>query len=157
MPLLPANSEIDIRAATSSDLEKIVHMLWDDPVGRTRESIQPEHQLLYANAFSKIDDGNNTLLVAIKGGRLIGFVQLTIITSLSYRGSSRGLIEDLRVAQELRGRGIGSLLMDRAEAIARAKGCTLMELFAHNDRDGAHRFYQRRGYVGAHRGFRKTL
>jgi GNAT superfamily N-acetyltransferase len=67
------------------------------------------------------------------------------------------MVEDVRVERSYRGRGIGGLLLSHAEAQATELGCKLVELFVHGDRDDTHRFYERAGYTGAHRGFRKAL
>jgi len=47
-------------------------------------------------------------------------------------------------------RGIGTALMDRAVALARARGCTRVWLITTNDNLDAIRFYHRRGLVIAH-------
>ena len=66
-------------------------------------------------------------------------------------------VEDVRVATYCRGRGVGSQLLAHAATQARDLGCNLIELFVHEDRDNAHRFYEQSGYTGVHRGYRKQL
>jgi GNAT superfamily N-acetyltransferase len=54
---------------------------------------------------------------------------------------------DLRVAPEVRGRGVGSGLFRAAEAWARARGCRRMKMETQDINVPACRFYARRGFV----------
>ena len=51
----------------------------------------------------------------------------------------------IAVDQELRGDGVGSVLMDSLEERARESGSTRLALDVSAKNEGAHRFYQRRG------------
>ncbi|SDX91707.1 Ribosomal protein S18 acetylase RimI [Ruegeria halocynthiae] len=149
---------IALRHAQTADVPAIVHMLWDDEQGRQRETISQDQANTYLSAFEQIErDPNSQVLVATLEDTVIGSLQLTVIPGLSYQGVKRALVEDLRVAQSNRGQGVGRQLLAYAEAMATDLGCDLLELFVHGSRDGAHRFYERAGYTGAHRGFRKNL
>ncbi len=149
---------IRIRAAESDDLAFLIELIWDDPLGRAREDISEASRPAYAAAFSAVlDDPNSTILVAEDRGLVVGCIQLTVKAGLSYRGAWRMVVEDLRVARNRRGDGIGTLLMRATESWAVERGCQIIELFVHSDRVDAHRFYDRLGFAGAHRGFRKTL
>ena len=57
------------------------------------------------------------------------------------------LIEGLVVDRTYRGRGIGKLLLTRAEEWARANGCLLVRLRSTAARIDAHLFYEHLGYV----------
>lgn len=155
----PVNADdVTIRAATVSDVPDIVRLLWDDKQGRRRESILREDSATYVSAFELIEtDPNSQVFVATHHAAVVGCLQLTVIPGLSYRGIRRAVIEDVRVERSCRGRGVGDFLLAHAEARASGLGCKLIELFVHCERDDAHRFYERAGYTGAHRGFRKTL
>tara|TARA_R110002110_G_scaffold408536_1_gene630185 strand:- start:153 stop:620 length:468 start_codon:yes stop_codon:yes gene_type:complete len=149
---------VEVRNARASDVPEMIRLLWDDEQGRQRESLSPEDITAYQTAFREVEnDPSSQLFVAIHGRTVIGCLQLTVIPGLSYRGARRSLVEDVRVAQSFRGRGIGGLLLTHAETEAIALGCKLTELFVHSDRDDAHRFYAQAGYAGVHRGFRKAL
>lgn len=149
---------IEIRTATVDDVPEVIRLLWDDDHGRNRESIASDDVAAYQSAFREIEsDTNSQVIVACQQGVVVGCLQITIIPGLSYRGVHRALIEDVRVDRSCRSRGIGKRLLDHAEAKAIERDCELLELFVHSDRDDAHRFYERAGYLGAHRGFRKIL
>ena len=58
----------------------------------------------------------------------------------------RGLIYHLAVARALRGKGIGSRLMEEVEARLRAKGCLKCYLLVMKDNPEAQEYYWRRGW-----------
>ena len=96
-------------------------------------------------------------MVAERNGELIGTLQLTIIPGLSRQGSSRGLVEAVRVAASARGSGLGTTLMEWSIEESRARGCTLVQLTSDKTRTDAHRFYDRLGFTNSHEGFKLKL
>jgi GNAT superfamily N-acetyltransferase len=100
---------------------------------------------------------NNIVLVACLGDAVVGTLQLTFTPSLSYRGGWRATVESVRADSAMRGQGIGTALMQHAIAMARAKGCALMQLTTHKSRTDAHRFYERLGFSAQHVGMKILL
>ena len=144
---------ITIRRARRDDVGAIVAMLADDPLGSGRERIEDPLPPSYFRAFDQVDrDPNLQLVVAEEDGAVVGCLQLCILPGLSSQGASRGLIEDVRVASNVRGRGIGEQLVRWAVAQARAKDCKLVELLTHSTRVDAQRFYVRLGFQPSHVG-----
>ena len=151
---MTAIASVTIRRARRDDVGVIVGMLADDPLGSARERLEDPLPPPYFRAFEALDrDSNIQLMVAEDGdGAVVGCLQLCILPGLSSQGASRGLIEDVRVATPCRSRGIGEQMVQWALAEARAKGCKLVELFTHNTRVDAHRFYKRLGFQPSHVG-----
>lgn len=150
---MAAISAVAIRRARRDDIGVIVGMLADDPLGSTRERIEDPLPPSYFRAFEAVEmDPNIQLVVAEQGGVVVGCLQLCILPGLSSQGASRGLIEDVRVAAHCRSRGIGEQLVQWAVAEARGRGCKLIELFTHNTRVDAQRFYKRLGFQPSHVG-----
>jgi ribosomal protein S18 acetylase RimI-like enzyme len=145
---------ITIRRARREDVATIIAMLADDPLGSGRERLEDPLPPSYFKAFETVDrDPNIRLVVAEEeGGAVVGCLQLCILPGLSSQGAVRGLIEDVRVASQLRSRGIGEQLVRWAVAEARAKGCKLVELLTHSTRVDAQRFYARLGFKASHVG-----
>ena len=144
---------ITIRRARRDDVGAIVAMLADDPLGSGRERIEDPLPPSYFRAFDQVDrDPNLQLVVAEEDGAVVGCLQLCILPGLSSQGASRGLIEDVRVARNVRGRGIGEQLVRWAVAQARARDCKLVELLTHSTRVDAQRFYVRLGFQPSHVG-----
>ena len=146
------------RRGTSGDLEAIVALLADDPLGRERESPAPQFEAGYRDAFAAIDrDPNQLLAVAERGGRVVGVLQLSFIPGLTRRGMWRGQIEGVRVAASERGGGVGRAMLEWAVAECRDRGCGLVQLTSDERRPDAHRFYGALGFRATHRGYKLSL
>ncbi|MFD7721126.1 GNAT family N-acetyltransferase [Streptomyces sp. NPDC059814] len=149
-------SDLDIRAAGVDDLSEIVAMLADDPLGAGRES--PDDLTPYRAAFQRLaGDPNQHLMVAVRADRIVGTLQLTVIPGLSRRGSTRSVIEGVRVHKDERGSGLGTRLIQWAVDESRRQGCQLVQLTSDATRTDAHRFYERLGFAASHVGFKLAL
>lgn len=146
------------RYAVISDLPAIVRMLADDELGSMREKYQEPLPESYFAAFEKIDsDPNYELLVAETNGEVIGTLQLIFLLSISFQGGLRSQVESVRVDKRFQNQKIGSLLMEHAIQIAKARGAHVMQLTTHNTREDAHRFYERLGFRSSHLGMKLNL
>jgi len=144
--------EVVIRRATASDVPAIVAMLADDPLGAARES---PGDPVYAAAFAEIDaDPRQYLAVAVAGSSVVGTLQVTFIPGLSRRGSTRALIEAVRVRSDQRGGGLGRQLAEWAIETARSRGAAMVQLTTDASRVDAHRFYEGLGFVASHVGMK---
>ncbi|MFF2026425.1 GNAT family N-acetyltransferase [Streptomyces sp. NPDC058171] len=148
--------DLDIRPATDEDIQAIVDLLADDPLGARRES--PDDLTPYRAAFRRLaDDPHQRLVVAVRRDRVVGTLQLTVIPGLSRRGSVRSVIEGVRVHADERGSGLGSRLIEWAVEESRRQGCQLVQLTSDATRTDAHRFYERLGFTPSHIGFKLAL
>ncbi|MCX5532497.1 GNAT family N-acetyltransferase [Streptomyces sp. NBC_00006] len=148
--------DLEIRPAAAEDIPEIVAMLADDPLGAQRES--PEDLTPYLAAHARLTaDANQHLVVAVRGGRVVGTLQLSIIPGLSRKGSTRSIIEAVRIHADERGSGLGTQLIEWAIDESRREHCQLVQLTSDATRTDAHRFYERLGFVGSHLGFKLQL
>ncbi|MCM2391461.1 GNAT family N-acetyltransferase [Streptomyces albipurpureus] len=149
-------SDLEIRSATPADLPAIVAMLADDPLGATRES--PDDLTPYRDALDQlVNDPRHQQLVAVRGERVVGTLQLTIVPGLSRRGATRSQIEGVRVDAAERGSGLGGQLIEWAIEESRRQNCQLVQLTSDASRSDAHRFYERLGFSASHTGFKLPL
>lgn len=150
--LAAMTSTLIIRRARRDDVEAIVDMLADDPLGASRERPGDPR---YAEAFAALDtDPRQLLAVAELAGAVVGTLQLTFVPGLSRVGSTRALIEAVRVRSDQRGGGLGKRMIDWAIDEAKQAGCALIQLTTDASRVDAHRFYERLGFQASHVGMK---
>ncbi|KUN34656.1 GNAT family N-acetyltransferase [Streptomyces longwoodensis] len=148
--------DLEIRPAVADDVPAIVAMLADDPLGAQRES--PDDLAPYVAALERLSsDPNQRLVVAVREGRVVGTLQLTLVPGLSRRGATRSIIEGVRVHADERGSGLGTRFIQWAIEESRAAGCQLVQLTSDRSRTDAHRFYERLGFEASHVGFKLQL
>ena len=151
-------ASVVFRKAVAADLDTIVRLLADDPLGRERETPGTTLDAGYPDAFAAIEsDPHQLLVVADRGGRVVGVLQLSFIPGLTRRGMWRGQIEGVRVAAGERGSGLGRAMLEWAIARCREHGCGLVQLTSDTSRADAHRFYEALGFRASHRGYKLTL
>lgn len=87
------------------------------------------------------------LLVAREDDAILGFVMFHVEAGLYEQAVVRGIVDNLYVVPEARGRGIGSRLLDAAEAALVEDGADVVALSVMAANDRAIDFYERRGYA----------
>ena len=78
------------------------------------------------------------------GGAVLGSLTLVVFSAPT---GPRAWIEDVVVAPDTRGRGIGAALVNEALARARAAGSRTVDLTSRPSREAANRLYLRLGFV----------
>jgi ribosomal protein S18 acetylase RimI-like enzyme len=150
--------EISFRIATEHDLDTIVKMLANDPLGSKRERYEQPLPESYIKAFQAItSDPNNELIVACHKNEIVGVQQITFTPYLTHQGSWRATIEGVRTLSTERGKGIGSELIRYAIQRAKERGCHLIQLTTDKQREDALRFYERLGFEATHEGLKMKL
>ncbi len=89
------------------------------------------------------------------GGTILGSLTLVVFSAPT---GPRAWIEDVVVATETRGRGVGAALVHAANARADAAGSRTVDLTSRPSREAANRLYVRLGFVQRQTNvYRKTL
>jgi GNAT superfamily N-acetyltransferase len=166
MPFL-LTSDVDggtfrLRHALRVDLPAIVGLLADDSLGSGRE--RTKDLAPYERAFDAIDADPSHLLIVgelLPAGageaEVVATFQLSFLPGISRQGAWRSQIEGVRVADSLRGQGIGNMMVQWAIEESRRRSCALMQLTTHKTRAAAHRFYERLGFEASHEGMKLAL
>jgi len=148
--------DVTFRYARAGDVGAIVALLADDELGAGREGGAEDAD--YARAWAAVEaDPGTEVLVAERGGAVVGCVQITVTPGLSRRGACRATFEGIRVSRDARGAGVGAAMLGRAIEIARERGCVIAQLTSDRSREEAHTFYERLGFEATHVGFKMLL
>jgi len=145
------------RQATFHDLSRIVELLAEDELGKTREFLSDTQKLdqRYGDAFERINnDPNQYLMVVEEGDQIVGTCHLTLMPSLTFTGSTRLQIEAVRVSAEKRGQGIGAWMMAQAIYFGKSQGATIIQLTTNKKRPQAKEFYESLGFISSHEGMK---
>lgn len=147
-----------VRRATPADLpvigrlgELLVKEHYDfDP--QRFLAARPETPEAYASFIgTQLEDPDKSVLVADDNGEVIGYAYAAVegYDYMTLRGPA-GVLQDILVDPEHRGRGVGRLLMDAALGFFRARGVPRLVLSTAARNEAAQRFF-------ASMGFRRTM
>ena len=136
---------IDIHEATAADLDDLLflyHQLGEDD-GNVLDLDKARR--IFARIRNYPD--YHLYLARDPGGRAVGTFALLIMDNLGHCGARSAVVEDVVVASDCRGCGIGSEMMAFAAMLSRAAGCYKITLSSNRNREGAHRFYESLGFT----------
>ena len=119
-----------------------LHVSWRPDLYTMPEELFPE------DLFSELVKSRE-LYVAKLDGTVVGFAWVRIRTSEGVGLVTRKvmLINQVCVDEELRNRGIGTRIMEELRVLARAFGCTDLQLSVYPQNDEAVSFYQKCGFM----------
>jgi len=150
MTALRTAADVTIRSAGAPDAAHVAALL-TQLVGTDVSADAAAARLAALSAT-----GHDGVFLAERNGTPLGLVALHWGPQI-HRTPLTARIVSLVVTEAARGQGVGAMLLDHCETIARAQGCGVMELTSDAGRTDAHRFYRRHGYDGSSIRFRKQL
>jgi GNAT superfamily N-acetyltransferase len=104
-----------------------------------------------------LNNRDQTLLVAIRDGRIVGTNHVLIFRHLGRALRPVAIVENVVVDAHCRGAKVGEQLMAAAVEIARRHNCYKVALTSNRKRTRAHRFYERLGWQWTHFGYALAL
>ncbi|MCW0979630.1 GNAT family N-acetyltransferase [Agrobacterium sp. BT-220-3] len=147
-----------IRTARENDLPALAAIFAADEIGGHGDTADESAQPDYLAAFRAIEASpSETLYVAELDGEVVGTFQTAILTKLVGRGAKSMVIEAVQTRSDMRGRGIGAVMINYCLEEARRQGMNSAQLTSNMARLDAHRFYERLGFEKRHLGFRMKL
>ncbi|MGE4268608.1 MAG: GNAT family N-acetyltransferase [Deferribacterales bacterium] len=91
------------------------------------------------------DPSAGFIVKAEDNGKILGMVNI-LYTVSTFLGGRAAILEDMVVLPEMRGKEVGSLIIQKAEELAKEAGCMRITLLTDSDNTGGQRFYRRQGY-----------
>lgn len=104
-------------------------------------AVEAPHLDVDLATFGERERSRNDFVVVF-GGKIVGFAIV-----LAALGGGGGELLKLFVKRTHRGRGVGTMLIDRATEVARTRGYDSLRLTTTEAFSGAHAYYERRGWV----------
>lgn len=157
---------VDIVAPEATDAEAIVEC-WVDLASEQRQhgsdlASEDNREPIHATVLTHIV-AEEALIARMErdaeppDNGVIGFVTFEDETGRYEETVVRGIVHNLYVRPEYRDAGIGSRLLERAEAALAERGCEVVTLDAMAENDAARRFYERAAYAPHRVTLRKSL
>lgn len=84
--------------------------------------------------------------LAVLNEKAVGTFTLLIMDNIAHKGAKSAVLEDVVVSETMRGKGVGTLMMDYAGKLAKQKGCYKLSFSSNRNRTDAHRFYEKLGF-----------
>jgi ribosomal protein S18 acetylase RimI-like enzyme len=133
-----SGERIRVRNASTADLKELE---WDGEYTHYRR--------LFKRAMQEALRGRRILLLAEIDEQLVGqiFVQLATRATFSTKGISSGYLYAFRVKQPFRNQGVGSRLLQEAEANLSGRGFRRAVISVDKHNIAARRLYERAGYT----------
>lgn len=135
---------LQIRQATQKDIASVLDLYAQPDLDDGQMLSQEAAQEVFAQ-FSRYP--NYRLFVALDGDTVVGTYALLVMHNLAHRGMPSAIAEDVVVAADRQGQGIGRHMMAHAVAEARAAGCYKLALSSNRKRTQAHAFYESLGFA----------
>ena len=129
-----------LRAANLEDVPQLTDLL--DQLGYPMSPAAVQD-----NLHAYLRDPDRAVLVAEVNGKIAGCLALDIARTF-HREANQMRIVSLVIDRDYRRKGIGKLLLAKAEERAKKEGCWIIEVTsaARRKKDGTHAFYEHQGY-----------
>jgi GNAT superfamily N-acetyltransferase len=141
-------STVTLREATEADLDEVLALYQgiEDSPGQVLSLAEAKAMLAQFRAYPSY-----RLWVACEsaeqGADVVGTYALLVMHNLAHRGAPSAVVEDVVVAADHKGQGIGRQMMAHAVQQAREAGCYKLALSSHRKRSDAHAFYESLGFA----------
>jgi len=136
--------DILVREATKSDLPAIGKLL-EDLTNAMDNTEGIDTGIALKTCQYVLNDTSSHFLVAARGETPVGFINFTVRQTILHRSPS-ALIDELIVAEEYRGKGVGKQLVQAAIEKCRQLGCCEVEVSTEKTNLKAREFYKKCGF-----------
>jgi ribosomal protein S18 acetylase RimI-like enzyme len=142
---------IHLRPFTPSDAHFTESLIprfseFDLPAWRTRNEIDNANFASLKKAMTSPEPGSAIFIAEDETGKRAGFLHLQIQTDY-FNGSKVAYLSDIAVDSSFEGRGVGRVLLDKAEEWAREQGCSLLTLYVFFNNLRARKIYEKLGFA----------
>jgi ribosomal protein S18 acetylase RimI-like enzyme len=150
--------KVKLRRSKGTDVNSIIELLekLDRPLPKNRYETKKFQKVIKNYIQSNSTRGNRGIILATTGSKIIGLVSFVILERLN-QAFKEFWIPELVVSEEYRSQGVGKLLIQKCESIAKRKKCYRIRLESRNDRIHSHDFYRKIGFQQIALAFEKRM
>jgi GNAT superfamily N-acetyltransferase len=155
---------ITVRQANKKDQDTVLSIL-DDFRTVCRRIITPENQEVCTDAklhgapiFDYVTNNpeDGAVFLAFDGDKCIGSISIYKVPQIR-KGVYRAEIEEMYSAPAYQGKGVGAMLMKRAEKWAKEHDIKTIQLISNFRLERAHNFYGKMGFIETSKSFEKQI
>lgn len=143
MPAIPRD-DLAIRPAARAEVADVLALYQQADLDRETLPLD-QAQALFDRIQSYPD--YDLMVACTPEGGIVGTYLPLIMDKLGHLGAPAAVIDDVVVAPDRQGQGIGTAMMRDAVARARTRGCYKLMLSSNLSRERAHRFYEKLGFT----------
>jgi GNAT superfamily N-acetyltransferase len=143
--LMKVRRTVIIRQARVDDIPHLCDLLAELFLIESDFSPDREKQAQGLNLLIGDTSGSSAVFVAEKAGAIVGMCSVQTLISTA-EGGRAGLVEDLIVRREYRGKGVGTAMLSRISSWCATREMTRLQLLCDADNAGALRFYAGDGW-----------
>ena len=101
--------------------------------------------------LDNVEKYNGKCYLAIEDDKAVGLImgyigEYSLYDYLDYKCPKCGIVSELIVSKNVRGKGIGNLLLDEMEIFFKNKNCKIIKIDVFSYNDNAIKFYDKKGY-----------
>lgn len=150
--------KMKLRHAKPTDINSIIELLpqLDRPLPADRYETKKFQKLIESYIQFNAANCNRGIILTTIDSKVIGLVSYVFLERLNQL-FNEFWIPELVVSKEYRNRGVGKLLIQRCESIAKRKKCYRIRLESRNDRIDSHNFYKKIGFEQIALAFEKRM
>lgn len=147
-----------LRHPKSTDINSIIELLaqLDRTLPTDRYETKKFQKLIKSYIQFNSANNNRDIILATIDSKVTGLVSYVLLERLNQL-FCEFWIPELVVSKEYRNHGVGKLLIQRCESIAKRKKCYRIRLESGNDRIDSHNFYKKIGFEQNALTFEKRL
>ncbi|MEO8630504.1 MAG: GNAT family N-acetyltransferase [Betaproteobacteria bacterium] len=134
---------------------QLIEPVWLARSEAVHRQLRPQLAPDYIGKMQAVFASGGEMCVAVNAEQVVGVAVFRYFQNTHV--GHKFYIDDLVTDESRRSGGVGHALLSFAEGLARARGCTGMELDSGTQRTRAHKFYFREGFVIPSFAFRKEF
>ncbi len=151
--IMKRSTGVEIRPVPAKDLPLAMDLIYEFEFPEVKKLRENDVRSIY----SKIIAAGGAVFGAYRGSTIVGTCTLNVCANLSWSGRPYGIVENIIVTKDERGKGIGKSLLLFARRMAESKNCYKVALMTKQDDPETAFFYRSAGFSNDKIGYQNRL